>query len=190
MVQELDVSRRWKKMSDEKNTKHDFDVRDVKRILLSFGTLKVAYDGNIPEVVEFYSKFKGKTRDRTSFFSGATDKDIFIYAMCLGKKNGLKNDFVKNEDGKVDMRDHIDVEYFARDPEYLWMMLATALTETRDTETDEPTLDAFEPKNVLKICQEYANAGIHELMKMEKSTGKKDPFKAYDEKLSELLDEG
>lgn len=175
-------------MPNEKNTKHDFDVRDVKRILLSFGTLKVAYDGNIPEVVEFYSKFKGQTRERTSFFSGATDKDIFIYAMCLGKKKGLKNEFIKIN-GKVDIRDHIDVEYFARDPEYLWMMLATALTETRDPETGDPTLDAFEPKNVLKICQEYANAGIHELMKMEKNTGHQDPFKSYEEKLSDLLDE-
>jgi len=108
--------------------------------------------------------------------------------MCLGKKKGLKNEFVKI-DGKVDIKDHIDVEYFARDPEYLWMMLATALTETKDPESGEPTLDAFEPKNVLKICQEYANAGIHELMKMEKVTGRADPFKAYDEKLVELLDE-
>lgn len=175
-------------MSDEKNTKHGFDVRDVKRILLSFGTLKVAYDGNIPEVVEFYSRFKGQTRDRTSFFGAATDKDIFIFAMCLGKKKGLKNEFV-TVNGEVDMRDHIDVEYFARDPEYLWMMLATALTETKDPETGDPTLDAFEPKNVLKICQEYANAGIHELMKMAKQTGKQDPFKSYDEKLEDLLDE-
>ena len=173
-------------MSAEKNTGHDFDVRDVKRILLSFGTLKVAYDGNIPEVVEFYSKFKGQTRERTSFFSGATDKDIFILAMCLGKKTGIRNEFVK-KDGKTDIKDHIDVEYFARDPEYLWMMLATALTESKD-ENDEPTLDAFEPKNVLKICQEYANAGIHELMKMEAITGRQDPFKAYDEKMVDLLD--
>ena len=108
--------------------------------------------------------------------------------MCLGKKKGLTADFVKDDDGKVDIRDHIDVEYFARDPEYLWMMLATALTESKD-ENGEPTLDAFEPKNVLKICQEYANAGIHELMKMEATTGRQDPFKAYDEKLVELLHE-
>ena len=174
-------------MSAEKNTEHDFDVRDVKRILLSFGTLKVAYDGNVPGVSDFYSKFKGQTRERTSFFSGATDKDIFILAMCLGKKKGIKNEFVK-ENGKTDIKDHIDVEYFARDPEYLWMMLATALTESKD-ENGEPTLDAFEPKNVLKICQEYANAGIHELMKMDATTGRQDPFKAYDEKLVELLDE-
>ena len=175
-------------MSEEKKIEHDFNVKDIRQILLSFGTSKVAYDGNIPEVVEFYSKFKGQTRERTSFCSGATDKDIFIFAMCLGKKKGLKNEFIKI-DGKVDIRDHIDVEYFARDPEYFWMMLATALTETRDPETGEPTLDAFEAKNVLKICQEYANAGIHELIKMEKTTGRQDPFKAYDEKLSELLDE-
>ena len=174
-------------MSAEKNTEHDFDVRDVKRILLSFGTLKVAYDGNVPGVSDFYSKFKGQTRERTSFFSGATDKDIFILAMCLGKKKGIRNEFVK-ENGKTDIKDHIDVEYFARDPEYLWMMLATALTESKD-ENDEPTLDAFEPKNVLKICQEYANAGIHELMKMEATTGRQDPFKAYDEKLVAILNE-
>ena len=174
-------------MSAEKNTGHDFDVRDVKRILLSFGTLKVAYDGNVPGVSDFYSKFKGQTRERTSFFSGATDKDIFILAMCLGKKTGIRNEFVK-KDGKTDIKDHIDVEYFARDPEYLWMMLATALTESKD-ENGEPTLESFEPKNVLKICQEYANAGIHELMKMDATTGRQDPFKAYDEKLVELLDE-
>ena len=53
----------------------------------------------------------------------------------------------------------------------------TALTESKD-ENGEPTLESFEPKNVLKICQEYANAGIHELMKMEATTGRTDPFKA------------
>ena len=174
-------------MSDEEKSKHNIDTRDVGRILLSFGTLKVAYDGNVPGVSDFYARFKGKTKESTSFFSGATDKDIFILAMCLGKKKGIRNEFVK-ENGKTDIKDHIDVEYFARDPEYLWMMLATALTESKD-ENDEPTLDAFEPKNVLKICQEYANAGIHELMKMEAITGRQDPFKAYDEKLVAILNE-
>ena len=176
-------------MSNNEKPEYNFDTKDVGRILLSFGTLKVAYDGNIPGCSDFYSKFKGGTRDRTSFFAGATDKDIFIYAMCIGKNKGLKEDFVKGENGKIDKKDHIDMEYFKRDPEYLWMMLATALTETKDPESGEPTLDAFEPKNVLKICQEYANAGIHELMKMEATTGRTDPFKAYDEKLVEVLDE-
>lgn len=177
-------------MPVEKNLKHNYDVG---RILSVFGSKKVAYDGNIPEVVEFYSRFKGKTKERTSFFRGATDKDIFIFAMCLGKKKGLKNEFttIIDENGKkkIDKRESIDMVYFTRDPEYLWMMLATALTETREPETDEPTLEAFDPNNVLKICQEYANAGIHELMKMEKTTGKTDPFKDYDKKLVELLDE-
>ena len=46
----------------------------------------------------------------------------------------------------------------------------------------------YHTKNVLKICQGYANAGIHELMKMAKVTGRQDPFKAYDEKMVDLLD--
>ena len=140
------------KLNEEKS-KYDFDTRDVGRILLSFGTLKVAYDGNVTGVSDFYSKFKGGTRDRTSFFGGSTDKDIFIYAMCIGKKKGLRNPFVVGENGKLDRKDHIDMEYFKRDPEYLWMMLATALTESRDPESKEPTLDSFEPKNVLNICE-------------------------------------
>ena len=176
-------------MSNNEKSKYNFDTRDVGRILLSFGTLKVAYDGNIPGCSDFYSKFKGQTKERTSFFAGATDKDIFIYAMCIGKNKGLKDDFVKGENGKIDRKDNIDMEYFKRDPEYLWMMLATALTETKDPESGEPTLDAFEPKNVLEICEKYANAGIHFLMKMDKECGVRDPFKAYDEKLVELLDE-
>ena len=80
------------------------------------------------------------------------------------------------------------MEYFNRDPEYLWMMLATALVDTKDPETGEPTLDALEPNNVLDICQSYANAGIHDLIKMEKDVGKDDPFRSFDKKLSELVE--
>ncbi|ARS64872.1 hypothetical protein NMSP_1257 [Candidatus Nitrosomarinus catalina] len=176
-------------MSNEDKSKFDFNTRDVGRILLSFGTLKVGFDGNVPGVSDFYSKFKGSTRDRTSFFSGCTDKDIFIYAMCIGKQKGLKNEYLKGENGKIDRKDHIDMEYFKRDPEYLWMMLATALTESRDLESGEPTLDSFEPKNVLKICEEYANAGITFLMKMNNECRPTDPYSAYEEKLKELLDD-
>ena len=84
-------------MSNNEKSKYNFDTRDVGRILLSFGTLKVAYDGNIPGCSDFYSKFKGQTKERTSFFAGATDKDIFIYAMCIGKNNCLKDYFVNGE---------------------------------------------------------------------------------------------
>ena len=174
-------------MAEKEKKEHAFNIRDVSRILLSFGTKKVAYDGNIPEVVEMYAKYRGKTKDRTSFFGGKTDKDIFIYAMCLGKKSNKKLPF-EEKDGKTNPQDNIDMEYFNRDPEYLWMMLATALVDTKDPETGEPTLDALEPNNVLDICQSYANAGIHDLIKMEKNVGKDDPFRSFDKKLSELLE--
>ena len=65
-------------MAEKEKKEHAFNIRDVSRILLSFGTKKVAYDGNIPEVVEMYAKYSGKTKDRTSFFGGKTDKDILL----------------------------------------------------------------------------------------------------------------
>ena len=174
-------------MAEKQKENRISNPRDVSRLLLLFGTKKVAYDGNIPEVVEMYAKYSGKTKERTSFFSGKTDKDIFIYAMCLGKKSGKQLPFEK-KDGKTKKEDNIDMVYFNRNPEYLWMMLATALVDTKDPETGEPTLNSLDPDNVLDICQSYANAGIHELIKMENDVGRDDPLKSFDKKLSELLE--
>ena len=174
-------------MAEKQKENRISNPRDVSRLLLAFGTKKVAYDGNIPEVVEMYAKYSGKTKERTSLFSGKTDKDIFIYAMCLGKKSNKKLPF-EEKNGKTNLQDNIDMEYFNRDPEYLWMMLATALVDTKDPETGEPTLNSLDPDNVLDICQSYANAGIHDLIKMEKDVGKDDPFRSFDKKLSELVE--
>ena len=52
-------------MAEKQKENRISNPRDVSRLLLAFGTKKVAYDGNIPEVVEMYAKYSGKTKDRT-----------------------------------------------------------------------------------------------------------------------------
>ena len=167
-----------------------FDIKDTKRILLGWPP-KIAYDGNNDAVVAFYSKASGQTQERTSFFKGKKLTSIFIYAMCLGKRKGLYNDYEK-KDGKIDRRATIDVEYFASQPEYVWMMIATAFDHAKNVDgmDSNQLLELFDnPTKIVQICEKYANYGIHELMNMNDKASVGDPYRGYDEKLNELLDE-
>ena len=166
------------------------DIRDTKRILLGLGNAKVAYDGTIEQVRDYYSTVKGATRDKNGFFAGKKDTDVFIYAMCLGKKLGETMPFEKDPiTGKTDRRATIDIKYFADQPEYVWLMIATALEDTKDPETGNPTMEIFEnPKKIIEICEQYANAGIHELLRMADDVSGADPFKGFDRKLTGLLE--
>ena len=165
------------------------DVRDVRRFLLGFGEVKVAYDGVRQNVRNFYDNVVGATGTRGGFFEGMKATDIFIYAMCLGKLQGESLPFEKDTvTKKTDERRTIDLKHFANQPEYVWMMVAVALEETKDS-NGNPTMEIFkEPKKIIGICEGYANAGIGDLIKMAESGGTDDQFRGYLLKLRELID--
>ena len=165
-----------------------FDIKDTKRILLGWPP-KIAYDGNVDEVVAFYSKASGQTQERTSFFKGKKLTSIFIYAMCLGKLQGESRRFeIDTVTKKTDERRNIDLKHFADQPEYVWMMVAVALEETKDSDGN-PTMEIFkEPKKILGICEGYANGGIGDLIKLAESGGTDDQFRGYLIKLRKLID--
>lgn len=162
-------------MSTEPSKK--YDLRDTKRILVGWPG-KIGYDESDKKVLAFYAKLSGTTTSKTSMFAKKRLADIFIYAMALGKNAGIKQDY-KN---KSDRKDSIDVEYFAQDPEYVWMMIATALEETNGDIT------IFEkPERIVQICEQYANYGIKLLIDMEEKATAKDQFIGYEEKFEDLL---
>ena len=180
--------RNLKELSSEE---HGIDIRDTKRILLGLAGVKVAYDGTNTQTRNIYDHVEGETRKHGGFFEGKKDTDIFIYAMCLGKRKGLYNDYEK-KDGKIDRRATIDVEYFASQPEYVWMMIATAFDHAKNVDgmDSNQLLKLFDnPAKIVEICEKYANFGIHELMDMNDKASVGDPYRGYDEKLNELLDE-
>tara|TARA_B110000438_G_C15594566_1_gene555339 strand:+ start:57 stop:599 length:543 start_codon:yes stop_codon:yes gene_type:complete len=176
-----------KEMSDEEKR---IDVRDVSKFLATFGPgYKIGYDGSRDDVAIFYNKIAGQKAKRGSFFEGKKLTDIFIYAMCLGKAEFGTLEFQKNKEGKLDIRRNIDLEYFANQPEYVWMMVAIALDETKDAE-GRPTMDIFkEPRKITEICEKYANGGIGELIRISEDTGTDDLFRGYLLKLRELIQE-
>ena len=164
------------------------DVRDVRRFLLGFGEVKVAYDGVRQDVRNFYDNIKGATGTRGGFFEGKKATDIFIYAMCLGKFEFGQLEVQKNKEGKLDIRRNIDLEYFSNQPEYVWIMVAIALDETRD-KNGKPTMDIFkEPRKITDICEKYANGGIGELIRIAGDVSTDDLFRGYAKKLRELIE--
>ena len=86
---------------------------------------------------------------------------------------------------KSDRRDTIDMEYFASTPEYVWMMIATAIEES------DGDLRIFEdPKTkIIDVCEQYANYGIQLLMEMEGRASTSDPYIGYEEKFKEILEQ-
>ena len=84
------------------------------------------------------------------------------------------------------------MEYFASQPEDVWMMIATAFDHAKNVEdmNNDELLKLFDnPSKIVEICEKYANFGIHQLIKMNDDASIGDPYKGYDEKISDLLDE-
>ena len=165
------------------------DVRDVSSFLSTFGEIKVAYDGARQDVRNFYSKIEGQKSQRGTFFEAKKLTDIFIYAMCLGKFENQKLPFeIDPVTKKIDRRATIDLKYFASQPEYVWMMVAVALEETKDSQGN-PTMDIFkEPRKIIEICEQYANGGIADLIAMSRDVSPDDQFRGYAKKLRDLIE--
>ena len=159
----------------ESRTKVDISARKF-----TAGWPKVGYDGENDAIKNFYAKYSGKTKDRTSFFASKKLADIFIFAMTLGKKEGIKKPYEK----KSDRKESIDFEYIAQQPEYVWMMIAIAIEESNGD------LEIFrDPQTkIIKVCEEYANYGIELLINMEDQNKTSDPYAGYEKKFDELLE--
>ena len=162
-------------MSEEIISKKKIDL-SAKKIVA--GWPNVGYDGENDDVRGFYARASGTTKNRTSMFAQKKLADIFIFAMTLGKNAGATQDYEK----KSDRKDSINMEYIANQPEYLWMMIAIAIEES------DGNLEIFqEPREIIDICERYANYGIKLLMDMENQASVSDPYIGYEEKFGDLL---
>lgn len=164
----------------ESTKSRNYDMRDTRRMLLGWPSA-VGYDRNDPDVLKFYNKDTGRVTDRNSMFSQKKLTDIFIYSMTLGKNEGVPVDY---KDRREDRLASINVEYFASQPQYVWMMIATALEETKGD------MAVFEKaQTIIDICERYANYGIKKLIGIEDKITSKDPYLGYEELFEKLLKE-
>ena len=158
---------------------------DVKEMLVHWPA--VGYDAheNNSEVRDFYAKMEGVVSDKFGFFAKKKLTDIFIFAMLLGKHEGLTEDYIENKKGR---KSSINAIYFADNPNYVWMMIAVALDHVSKNDPKRDVTELVLPENskeIVEICEKYANHGIHELIRMHKEEG----VLGYENKLRELVDE-
>ena len=85
-------------------------------------------------------------REETSFFQKGGNPEIFIMAMALGFKKGIKTPLKKGKEGVVRLT------YFKE--ENISMIKAVAIIDTKSVEV------LSDKEKIYSIAEEYANTGI------------------------------
>lgn len=104
----------------------------------------------------------------TSIFYKRRQVDIFLLAMAIG--------YARKNRKKI-ARPSMSIRRDALKEKEVWIMCSVALAE-------EGRLEVLaDPPRVVRICEEYANGGIDELIKMDKSVRESEK---YEESISRL----
>ncbi len=137
----------------------------------------LSYDKSDKQVVDYFNSESGAIKRSESFFYEKHLSDIFLYAMAIGKtldeRKPLKQRSIS-----------IPKSVFLEDE--VWVMISVAMSTK---EADLHTLENQKEKEIARICEEYANAGIYRLIALDRQTGgdKQRPFELEIEKLIETL---
>ena len=116
----------------------------------------MSYDKENADAAKFYgvSGGEGAVGDDTSIFHKKRQVDIFLLAMSIG--------YAKKTRKKV-ARPSMSIRRDALTEKETWIMCSVALASEERLEV------LADPAHMVKICEEYANGGIDELVKMDKS---------------------
>jgi len=150
----------------------DIGQTEVRRLTADWPR-HISYDISNEEVKAYYNADEGSVTWKQSFFYEKRLADIFLCAMSIGKKNNNRR-IIKNK------KDTIRKDAFSEKD--VWLMIATALSE------DMAELAVLEnPNDVIRVCEEYANAGIEDLMYIDKSNPQ-DSAGAFEAELKKIID--
>lgn len=126
--------------------------KTAKRIQADW-PMHLSYDKSDSNIENFYSSVNGCITEKSSIFYGKRQIDIFLLAMAIGVEHNNREKVKKPSDS---------IRRDALTEKEVWMMCSVALAE-------ESTLDILaDSKELIRICQEYANGGVKTLMVMEK----------------------
>jgi len=134
----------------------------------------MSYDISDTPISENYSERTGFTQKRTSIFHKKRLLDIFLFALALGKQKGIRTPLKKKSQS---------MPTNALTEEEIWMMTCVALSEP-NADLDILT----KPAEIVKICEEYANTGINELITRDYNSSLSDPLGPYEKLLEENLE--
>ena len=134
----------------------------------------ISYDGKEPRIAEYFGGARKAINNPSSFFYQKTALDIFLLAMAVGKHYGIRKK-IENARQNLPKNSLTDKQ--------TWAMIATALAEEK---SDIMTLK--DGSQIYKICEEYANGGIDEVIDWDEGGSTTNTIKQFLDKFDEFLD--
>jgi hypothetical protein len=134
-----------------------------------------AYDVSNEDHKIFYSQNhpNSAVNDKNSFFYGKILWDVFIYAMAIGKYTNNRKEFSRKTGT-------IPIEYAKEQHLYSMIGLIFSLSDV-----DLSILR--QPKEIRKICEEYANGGVDVLIEFERTRSPDNPISEYEKQFLKFL---
>jgi hypothetical protein len=150
------------------------DSRNLKKIVADWPEF-LSYDNSDEKIKSFYSEHAGEKTKKSSIFYEKRLLDIFLLAMAIGKQSGGGRLKLASKSRTMPRN--------ALTEEEIWIMTCVAFEEK---EGDLNVLS--DPKELVNICEEYANAGIRKLMALDYGSSITDPLEQYENLLTKNLD--
>lgn len=127
--------------------------RKIAKRIQTDWPVHLSYDKSNNDIEKFYSTVNGCITEKSSIFYKRRQLDIFLLAMAIGIDQNNREPIKTPSDS---------IRRDALEEKEVWMMCCVALATV-------PQLDILaDSKELLRICQEYANGGIKTLMAIEK----------------------
>jgi len=143
--------------------------------LITYWPEYLSYETSDKQINEYYSNEKGAITRPVSFFHKKKLSDIFLYAMSIGKELEERTPLKQRSNSIPKTAFHEDE---------VWLMIATVMS------VQPANLHMLENENareIAKICEEYANAGIHKLITLDMHTAG-DKLRPFEQDFKKLLE--
>ena len=157
-------------------------MTDVRKIIADWNEYW-SYDAGDETKKNFFAKGveKGVVDDRNSMFYKKIQWDVFLYSMAIGKHLEMKEGGKGGRKPLSKRADAMPVKYLKI--EQISTILGVVFS------LDDVDLSILNnPREIRNICEEYANAGVEELIRMEKTKDSDNPLSEYEKNMRQFLD--
>ncbi len=147
-------------------------VNKISMRLQADWPINISYDKSEEGAEDFYSSIKGAVTEKSSIFYERKQTDIFLLAMAIGKEMNSRKKIKKPSQS---------IRRTALTEREAWQMCSVALSE------EGANLDTLaDPAKIVRICEEYANAGLRTLLVIDKRISDVG-FQQYEELLEDAV---
>ena len=140
------------------------------------------YDTSDPDKKIFLSQTHpdSATNSKNSMFYGKINWDVFLYAMAIGRNEGLRKPFSsKGPTLPID----------ALKPRHLYSIIGLIFSLGNQKNEEKVEIDILKrPKEIRKICEEYANGGLERLIEFHKQRDPTAPLEVYENEFLKFIE--